>query len=249
MFKPPNENEEHISLHSRIAAERYYTKAAEVYENLDCAFKNIELELKESSNVDEIVLMFGATPSHAQNIFRIQIPLFEVQHKEENHPTRKHLPCLFQALISSEELNKLFSKKLSPTNTFILLKVKEGSDIISDKFHQKDSYRIPVRISHIKFILKHEKLPKHCGCDSDNVAIFCDTPSRHFNVSNNVIYSKPCEINKMVVPSNSAENNACEKNDVDYCFFQFTNSIKGFKDCKIDGVSVVNLWLKHTTPL
>lgn len=241
-----------FSLHSRIAAERNFRKAEETFLNLESAFKDIRSELQEQSSnaINEVLIILGNTPLHPRNIFRILIPVLSLGHKEENHPSQKYLPSLFQALVSSEELHKALNKKVGLTNVFILLKTSENLTLRSETFHLKSLYEVPVRTLQITFNLKTTNIQPKCSCLSESgIPIFCDTPAKHSNTVGNVIYSQPRNEEKRnvgdILGSNDENGNENEVDD-DCNWYQFNCSIKGFKDCKIDGIPASNIWLKCT---
>ncbi|XP_054263811.1 MAD2L1-binding protein-like isoform X3 [Macrosteles quadrilineatus] len=77
--------------------EKHYKKVEEAYRILDSTFKCIEHELMKSTDcsIDEIVLLFGATPLSPRDVYRIKIPPLTFGHCESQHVWRKQIANLF----------------------------------------------------------------------------------------------------------------------------------------------------------
>ena len=129
------------------------------------------------------------------------------------------LSMCFRCLIASEELHTMMRQHLSPTNMFVLLK-KQGTPT-SEGFLHKDRFSVPtngqqVMISLIPIATLSPAIC-HQNCICFGIPVYKDDE----NIS---------EVEKPVRITGSP------------AWYQARTIMKGFKDVKIDGVSVSNLW-------
>ncbi|PSN49779.1 hypothetical protein C0J52_01388 [Blattella germanica] len=134
----------HIQKKKAIQMKRHEKKMIDAYENFENIFKNVELELynciTNGDEIEEVVLLLGATVRSPHEVYRIIVPpmaLKEPVHREGE----RILLHLIRHIVMSEELNKILSHAMSPTNMYVMLKKKEGKS--SEWFLPNDAFNIP----------------------------------------------------------------------------------------------------------
>ncbi|RZF36423.1 hypothetical protein LSTR_LSTR010843 [Laodelphax striatellus] len=237
------EEQSEISRHDRLTVEREFNKALDVYEAIDSVLRQIDSELHSLSpehNIQEIVIIFGTTALHPKNVFRIVVPPVNYNHSDSSHPPQKLLNCLFRSMMTSDELNSILDHQMCPTNTFILMKTDRKTIIKSDLFHLKDHFRIPPKAVGLKFVFTSDLRTedKKCCCVEDMSFFFCSPKQYDSTTSSRLCHDFKLET---VEPSEGDNDNDSENSN----WFQFNFAIKGFKDCKLNGSSVTNLWMKY----
>ncbi|XP_039278823.1 uncharacterized protein LOC111046876 [Nilaparvata lugens] len=232
-----------ISRHDRLTVEREFNKALDVYEAIDSVLRHIDSELHSLSpehNIQEIVIIFGTTALHPKNVFRIVVPSVDYNHSDLSHPPQKLLNCLFRSMMTSDELNTILDHQMCPTNTFILIKTDRNTTIKSDVFHQKDHFRIPAKSVGLKFVFTSDIRTddKKCCCIEDMSFFFC-SPKQSDSTTRLCHDHHKLETIDLIEEDDSDSENSN--------WFQFNYVIKGFKDYKLNGSSVTNLWMKYAS--
>lgn len=74
---------------SQITVERHYSLVASTYDNLEELMCHIKMEM-ESSDVREVVLLFGATPLTPKQVYSIKLPGITRGHFDRNHSQANH---------------------------------------------------------------------------------------------------------------------------------------------------------------
>lgn len=227
MNKTPNgtdESQSRSELHTfhSVQAGNEFRKVKEILLSMQAAFKNLEDEIcHENGSVEEIAMVFGATPFSPRDVYRLQFPPLLHGHLESKHPHQSSLLQLFRCLISSEELHSFFSQPLPPTNMFLLLR-KRNSDLVTSGFTPKERYSIPSSGRHAIIKLLPPSGPPKCICGGSN--IYQDSKA------------------------GTAVQEQCQRDQADIglmdSWYQSLNSIKGFKDVKINGTSASSVWLQ-----
>ncbi|KAJ9597760.1 hypothetical protein L9F63_011368, partial [Diploptera punctata] len=84
-----------------LQSKRHQKKAIETYNNFENIFKNLELELRRciqtGDEVEEVVLLFGATIRSPQEMYRFKLPrliYMEPVHKQEERILLHLLRCI-----------------------------------------------------------------------------------------------------------------------------------------------------------
>ncbi|XP_014249833.1 uncharacterized protein LOC106666863 [Cimex lectularius] len=191
-----------------MKANRLYNEIKNQFNNFESTFKSIEEELlknHENHGLKEIILVLGTTLLCPKLIFRIQIPPLSQQAKHCDISTRKSLCSLYRHLL--KDYDKMFSKSIGPTNTFIFLRM-EGKPS-SDWFVPKHNFNISGRITSIVFSFN------------------TPTPFECYTCETSVV--KEEVVNEAQVVENSPT------------WYQAKETIKGFKDFNIEGVSVFSM--------
>lgn len=216
--KPQSNNR---SCHT-IQAQSEYRKIKGLFETMQSTFQNLKEEFSsENGVIKEVAMVLGATPLSPRDVFRLQFPPLLFGHLESKHPHQHSLLQLFRCLISSEELNSIVNQPLSPTNMFLFLR-KSSTHIATSGFAPKERYNIPTSGKHVIIRLIAPIEPPKCICGGANIY-------------------RDCESGKSFVDSTECENS---DDSIDLCWFQAANTLKGFKDIKINGTSASNLWLQ-----
>lgn len=144
---------------------------------------------------------------------------------------------------------------------FILLKLKKGIVAKSEWFLPKDNYKISPRISHVcvSFNTKTDSL---CNCLSSDLdsefTPFIDSDSSETSSPSSMISSLSNTDSVGIELSSVSDDVSLEEDIKNYCFatdfvrndfngdnenwFQTKQSLKGFRDCKINGKPVVDFW-------
>ncbi|KAG8233785.1 hypothetical protein J437_LFUL003857 [Ladona fulva] len=155
-----------------LQLERHHSKATDAVDTLENIFKNIEAEFMISDEdgigrVEEVVVMFGATPVTPKDVFRIQLPpvKFHSVFDTPKPPSRKTMVQLLRCLLESEDLNSIISQPIAITNAFVFFKRKSASDKLSNAsgggkrwFLPRENFRLPQKGR--QAVLKIDCLPQ-----------------------------------------------------------------------------------------
>ncbi|XP_034237876.1 MAD2L1-binding protein [Thrips palmi] len=203
-------------------AENEFIKVKGMFESMQNAFQNLEEELcSHEGMIQEIAMILGATPLSPRDVYRFQFPPLLLGHLDSKHPHQSNLLSLFRCLISSEDLHSFFKQPLSPTNMFLFIR-KNNTILATSAFTPKERYNLPTSGKHAIIRLIPPSDPPKCICGGTN--IYSDDESDTGEV-------------KRPIDNNEVEN--CSS-----LWFQAHQTLKGFKDVKINGVAASTMWLQ-----
>ncbi|KAG8323664.1 hypothetical protein J6590_001407 [Homalodisca vitripennis] len=216
-----NSENNDASLRVSFVMEKYYKKVEEAFEILDNVFKCIEHELTKSSEhlLEEVVLLFGATPLSPKDVYRIKIPSLTYGHSENQHLYKRQIGNLFRNIIISDDVNARLQRSVGLTNMFVMVKLRKGGNTDSQWLLPRDCYQLSQRAQQVCFTLE-STAARPCTCTqtellSDNMAA-------------------------LVLNSDDTDPG-------DQCvWYQMQRTLKGFRDCKSQGKSITDLWYKHS---
>uniref|UniRef100_A0A1B6M2I9 Uncharacterized protein n=1 Tax=Graphocephala atropunctata TaxID=36148 RepID=A0A1B6M2I9_9HEMI len=206
--------------------EKHYKKVEEAFEILDSTFKCIEYELTKSSEhpLEEVVLLFGATPLSPKDVYRFKIPSLSYGHSESQHLYKRQIGNLFRGIIISDEVNASLQRNIGLTNMFVMVKLRKGGSADTQWLLPQDCYRPSQRAQQVCFTL--ESTGAHsCTCN-------CAQPDLLGVLSDGMA--------ALSVSGGDSESD-------DQCvWYQMQRTLKGFRDSKSQGKSVTDLWYKHS---
>lgn len=128
---------------------------------------------------------------------------------------------IFRCLISSEDLHSFFNQPLSPTNMFLFIR-KNNTNLATSGFTPKERYNLPTSGRHAIIRLVPPIDPPKCICGGTNIY------SDHESDSAEVL-----RLNDHNVVENCSS-----------LWFQAHQTLKGFKDIKINGMPASTIWLQ-----
>lgn len=138
----------------------------------------------------------------------------------------------FRNLVTSDKLSKMFFETLSPTNMYVFIKkvpINNRQVLCNNSFVLVNGYRIPKSCKII--VLKLSTNLENITCCND-FKVFSDKPSYDFS--------------KLSL-DNSNEDDHNDFQEIETTdkvkWFQSTYVMKGFKDCVVNGISIINTWL------
>ncbi|CAH4036913.1 unnamed protein product [Pieris brassicae] len=227
--KKDNENEK-----DTYQSERHFHIASTALNNLDFVLKVQSLlkEIGEATQPQEVCIAFGSSPISCKEIYRIVLPT--VCHKPQCQSPhiasdKKIQSSVFRNLVTSEKLSKVFFEPLSPTNMYVFLKkelLNNQQVVCSDTFLHINGYRMPRSCKVV--VLNFPANPKNTTCCND-FKIFGNGPSEG--------------LSKLSLDDSSDDDfHEIESSDK-VQWFQSTYVMKGFKDCVVNGSSIINSWL------
>ncbi|XP_047512218.1 uncharacterized protein LOC125054395 isoform X2 [Pieris napi] len=225
--KKDNENEK-----DTYQSERHFHIASTALNNLDFVLKSLLKEIGEATQPQEVCIAFGSSPISCKEIYRIVLPT--VCHKPQCQSPhiasdKKIQSSVFRNLVTSEKLCKVFFEPLSPTNMYVFLKKELLSNqqvVCSDTFLHVNGYRMPRSCKVV--VLNFPANPKNTTCCND-FKIFGNAPSE--------------DLSKLSLDDTSDDDfHEIESTDK-VQWFQSTYVMKGFKDCVVNGSSIINSWL------
>ncbi|CAF4869014.1 unnamed protein product [Pieris macdunnoughi] len=225
--KKDNENEK-----DTYQSERHFHVASTALNNLDFVLKSLLKEIGEATLPQEVCIAFGSSPISCKEIYRIVLPT--VCHKPQCQSPhiasdKKIQSSVFRNLVTSEKLCKVFFEPLSPTNMYVFLKKESLSNqqvVCSDTFLHVNGYRMPRSCKVV--VLNFPANPKNTTCCND-FKIFGNAPSE--------------DLSKLSL-DDSSDDDFHEIESTDKVqWFQSTYVMKGFKDCVVNGSSIINSWL------
>lgn len=82
--KKDNQQEENGGKSSQTAVQRYYRLVSSTYDNLEDIMCHIRKEI-ESSDVQEVVILFGATPFTPKQVYSVKLPAIVRGHLDSIH--------------------------------------------------------------------------------------------------------------------------------------------------------------------
>ncbi|XP_047512217.1 uncharacterized protein LOC125054395 isoform X1 [Pieris napi] len=194
--------------------------------------KSLLKEIGEATQPQEVCIAFGSSPISCKEIYRIVLPT--VCHKPQCQSPhiasdKKIQSSVFRNLVTSEKLCKVFFEPLSPTNMYVFLKKELLSNqqvVCSDTFLHVNGYRMPRSCKVV--VLNFPANPKNTTCCND-FKIFGNAPSE--------------DLSKLSLDDTSDDDfHEIESTDK-VQWFQSTYVMKGFKDCVVNGSSIINSWL------
>lgn len=205
-----------------VQAENEFIKVKSMFESMQDAFQNLEEELcYHDGMVQEVAMILGATPLSPRDVYRFQFPPLLLGHLESKHPHQSNLLSLFRCLISSEDLHSVFKQPLSPTNMFLFIR-KNNTHLATSAFTPKERYNLPTSGKHAIIRLIPPIDPPNCICGGTNIYSDDESDSGKVLTSFDQIVGET---------SNSL-------------WFQAHQTLKGFKDTKINGMSASTMWLQ-----
>lgn len=176
----------------------------------------------------------------------------------------------FREIIISDDLNNIFSRQIGLTNTYVLLKRKKGTTIKSHWFLPKDNYRLSSRApaAVLSFDLandrkcecfvpnydEHPLAVKHCISNESVEDVHSDMTETAVASSELCMYDMSSEskndssLSSMATEDTKSQNRLTEeeydnnKYNEECSWYQTKMTLKGFRDCKIDGRSVTDFW-------
>uniref|UniRef100_A0A1B6DUJ5 MAD2L1-binding protein n=1 Tax=Clastoptera arizonana TaxID=38151 RepID=A0A1B6DUJ5_9HEMI len=246
-----------------LAVDKHFKKIEEAFEILENTFQNIEVELINAGNnaIHEIAILFGPTIMSPKDIYRIKIPVLSLGHCENRHGIQKQKHNLFRDILVSDQLQTSLGKHLGLTNMFVLLKFRNGITSKSGWFFPKDNYKISPRFSNVNLSFETNKLAS-CTCFTpilnSNITPYSDSdcsgndsstsfgaplsnPKRNcVEVSSETSLDIECEIIQCCCSGDYVRTNPVFSDSENW--FQTKQSLKGFRDFKIDGKPIVDIW-------
>ncbi|XP_071453772.1 MAD2L1-binding protein [Hetaerina americana] len=158
---------------------KYHNKATVAVETLESIFQNIEAEFMIGSQsgfggVEEVVVLFGATPVTPKDVFRIQIPEIRSDLETPKPPSRKMMIQLLRCLLESDSLHSVISQPVTTTNTFIFFKRRLNYFRAPENFANKswflprENFKLPQKGR--QAVLRIEYAPK------ENIAVEAESP-------------------------------------------------------------------------
>ncbi|KAI5643195.1 mad1 and cdc20-bound-Mad2 binding domain-containing protein [Phthorimaea operculella] len=218
-----------------LVAERHFRVASTALENLDFIIKSLLQEISSASLPEEVCISLGASPIASKEVYRLLLP--SMCHKPQCHSKtiasdQKIQLNVFKELVTSEELSRVFSNQLTPTNFYVMIKKKmvSSNDTIlnQDHFTYTSGHRIP-RSAKIIIIDFRNKSQGNITCCND------------YQVFNDVINQDLVKLQIDDGSNKSHDYHEIESTDTNK-WYQSRFVMKGFKDCVVNGSSVTNSW-------
>lgn len=134
----------------------------------------------------------------------------------------------FRSLVGTSNFADLMCKEISSKNLFIFLKLNASYCVKSSHLLPKENFSLPLRAQEsIINILTSDGSSADCCCSG--IKIFNDS-------------------NVETSPARAGSDNSATTLDISNesltSWYQFKSPFVGFKDEKVNGVSIVNLWMK-----
>ncbi|KAJ0173655.1 hypothetical protein K1T71_010804 [Dendrolimus kikuchii] len=213
-------------------SERHFRSASSALENLDFILKSLLLEISGSFIPDEVCIVLGSTQVTCKEVYRILLPI--TCHKPQCQSSaiatdQKIQNEVFRSLVTSEKLCQVFSNIMTPMNMYVFIKKRltntQDVKISTDSFELTAGFRIPskTRVVVIDFRMENNDNTSCCN----DFKIFGDTPTNDYNRLDSDCHEEFCEIQSTDVAK----------------WYQSTYVMRGFKDCVVNGNSVINDWL------
>lgn len=200
----------------QVAVERCFRLASSAYDNLEDIMYHIRKEM-ESSEVQEVILLFGSTPFSPKQIYCIKLPVIVRGHLEVNHhqANNRNQQNILRQILLSDTWIQATGKSMPSTNMYVMLK-KVPNAVEDDFFHIHRNFSVSSRVENVVINLFYES-EEESNCCSD-LQIFGDN-------------------------SNSDTKNTNKNGVSDNCeWYQAKIQVAGFKDYYVGKVSASDLW-------
>lgn len=231
-------NEADKTVITNYAVERQRDKAIETYQQLK-EISDLVLQVFRNGEIKEAVIAFGATTFTAKEAFVVKFPRISANHTVENHSNSSQtiIRNVILPIITSTQFFDLNCSVLKPTNMFVFLMPKDGSDFkLSGQFQQRNNLKLPTLCRTTLLNINNNTHETELNC-CRNLTIFNDfeapPPAAEF-----VDMQRNDEITQQ--ENSSTSDNGEKSAKTCDCFYECNIVLKGYKDQLIKGKSI---WL------
>ncbi|KAG4067272.1 hypothetical protein HA402_000263 [Bradysia odoriphaga] len=217
----------------QMQIERQQALAIETFDNLNVMLESITNQL-EKMELNQAVILFGATSLTPKEAFLINIPPITKNHHYINHQEsiQRIARTITMSILTSQKFYEIESK-LATTNMFVLLKPKVAPSKTDDSFQLTEDFRLPRSCKTVILNLQNTSNSIKANC-CEHLVVYDDLLTDYGNLS---------VTDEKLVPGEDDDENEMNDDSTGKGATSWYNStvfVRGFKDVLVKGKSIWN---------